>query len=129
MKNVRSLSKYYYFIHPVCIVIIEQIGIAFELHFLSSGLVSFLLILILTHILSLFMINIQNYKAYLCIICSAISGLIITVFLTSLIFFFKNNEIIKFEFVPCLWFIVTLNQLYWFTKKKYNTHIISKHLN
>ena len=104
-RKIRELSKYYYFVHPVCIVMVEEIGKAFHINILSSGIVSFLLVFLLTHVLCLAIIIIQQQKLkYSFIALAALLGIAVTFILATVIYQFKLADIIvKFELVPCLW--------------------------
>lgn len=103
--KIRELSKFYYFVHPICIVIVEEIGNAFKLDFLSSGILSFLLILLLTHLFSLSIIHIQKgsfKRASMAL--SVIIGVVVTLIIATIIYQFKILDVVlKFELVPCLW--------------------------
>lgn len=117
-KKVRELSKYYYFIHPVCIVIIEEIGFAFHLNILSSGLISLLLIVLLTHLLSSMVIKIKSSLKVSFVILASLFGMLITFIIAGLLFFAKSTDvIIKFEFVPCLWFYFSFLMYYLLYKR------------
>lgn len=104
-KKIRNLSKYYYFTHPVSIVIVEEIirGLGFKMS--SLGLISLLLVILLTHILSTFLIRIQRPLKKPLVVFALFIGIFITILIASIFFTFKSDEIIvKFELVPCLWF-------------------------
>lgn len=116
--KIRELFKYYYFVHPVCIVIIEQLGVAFKISFLSSGVFSFILIVIITHLLSKCIINIKKHLTCLRVAFSILIGLIPTFIISSIIFLLKDPDIIlKFEFVTCLWFACSFIMCYLLSKK------------
>lgn len=123
-RKFRDLSKYYYFVHPVCIVIIEEIGTAFHIDILSSGLLSLLLVILLTHSLSSMIIGMKGVLQTSCILSSALFGVIATCIVSGLFFLVKPADIvIKFEFVPCLWFYFSF-MMYSVMLKVYN----KKHL-
>lgn len=112
-EKIRELSKYYYFVHPVCAVIIGQVGLAYDIDFLSSGLASFLLIVLLTHLLSTCIAEMQKPLPYLQIFFSALFGLLIAFVLCGIILPFKATDtVIKFEFVPCIWFFSSFLMCY-----------------
>lgn len=118
-KKLREWSKYYYFVHPVCIVIMEQIGVSFGLTWLSSGVLSLLLILALTHLLSVLIVRMKKPIALRRILLSAIGGLILAFVCASVFFLFKKADlVIKFEFVPCLWFVSSFICAYWLCKRR-----------
>lgn len=103
-RKFRELSKYYYFIHPISIVIVEETVKAFNIDILSSDIASLLLILFLTHILCSAIILIKMPLRHLFILISAFVGIIMTTVLAGLFYWFKpNNILVKFELVPCLW--------------------------
>ncbi|WP_416325809.1 acyltransferase family protein [[Eubacterium] hominis] len=104
-KKLRELSKYYYFIHPVCIVIVEEIGQGLGLPLLSSGIISLLLIILLTQMVSSLIIKTKHPLNKPFVLLSPLLGMLVTMLLASIFFSFKLDEImIKFELVPCLWF-------------------------
>lgn len=106
-KKYRELSKYYYFVHPVCIVIVEEVGLAFDLDFLRAGILSLLLIILLTHALSSCIVSFCQIKKSRVLI-AAILGMGTTFILASLFFWIKPATIVvKFELVPCLWFFTS----------------------
>lgn len=106
--QLRNLSKYYYFIHPIIIVIVEEIGKAFDAKFLSTGIISFIIVLLLTHFLSKIIVNILCKKISYAVIASIFSIVMIGL-LCGFIFLVKNEStMIKFEFVPCLWIASSL---------------------
>lgn len=118
-RRIRELSKYYYFVHPVCIVMIEQLGAAYDIAFLSSGLISFLLILGFTHLLSTCILYMKKELTASRVIASALCGLMITFILASMIFLLKLSDVIlKFEFVPCIWFASSFTMCALFAKKR-----------
>ncbi|MBO0410172.1 acyltransferase [Enterococcus hulanensis] len=110
-KKIRDLSKYYYFIHPVCIVIIEEIGKAFRAPLISSGMISFVLICMFTHIVSSVIIQIQKRDFQInCLLKTLILGLIPTFLIASLIYSFKGMSIVlKFELVPSIYLITSIS--------------------
>ncbi|MFQ6861278.1 MAG: acyltransferase family protein [Beduini sp.] len=104
-KKIRGLSKYYYFIHPVCIVIVEEIGRAYSLDIFSSGIISLLFVVMLTHLLSCMMLKIKTPLRKVTLLWAALLGIGLTFIIASTFFWFKPMDIvIKFELVPCLWF-------------------------
>lgn len=121
-KNIRELSKNYYFIHPVCIVIVEAIGLAYDVDFLTAGVISLLCIVLLTHILSRMIISFKRPIIYSYILLASILGIIVTGVLAGVFYQFKIQDImVKFEFVPCLWFYSSFTLYYIFCRrgKKY----------
>lgn len=103
-KKIRNLSKYYYFVHPVCIVIIEEIAFGLNMN-LIHGLIALLLVIILTHLLSVMIIQVNKPLHIRSMIFSSIVGMAVTFILASIFFCLKPDEIIvKFELVPCIWF-------------------------
>lgn len=102
--KIRELSKYYYFVHPICIVIVEELLKAFHVSFPGSGVISFLLILLLTHLLCLTIIAIKRQSLRLPFIPFAVLGGIIDTFLSAgLVYQLKAPDTqMKFELVPCL---------------------------
>lgn len=103
-EKIRTLSKYYYFIHPISIVIVEQVALGFHMDLLSSGILSLLLIILLTHVLSNAIISTKAilHKRYIFAAC--IGGLVISFVIASFYFLLKSSDVHnKFEFVPCLW--------------------------
>lgn len=107
-KRIRQLSKYYYFVHPVCIVIIEEVGQVLAWSPLSSGIVCFLLIVVMTHLLSIMMMKIQQPYHIFDMILAGEIGILITVALAGMLYQWKAvNLILKFELVPCLWFYIS----------------------
>ncbi|MFQ9922966.1 MAG: acyltransferase [Beduini sp.] len=104
-KKFRRLSKYYYFIHPVCIILVEEIGHAYQIDFLSSGMISLLLVILLTHILSCMILEIKRPQKRSTLLYAALLGMAATFIIATIFFLFKPlDTVIKFEFVPCLWF-------------------------
>lgn len=104
-KKIRELSKYYYFVHPVSIVIIEEIGSGLGLQLISSGIISLLLVIALTYILSSIIIMIKFPLNKWFLLLASLLGIVTTMILAGIFFCFKLNEVIvKFELVPCLWF-------------------------
>lgn len=118
-KKLRDLSKYYYFLHPISVVIIEEMGKALEVSLLQSGILSLLLVVLLTHGLSLLLIKVQNQPhKYLNIVGALFLILIMTFTIASLVFAFKKEAIIiKFEFVPCI-FVFSSYVLYFLLHKR-----------
>lgn len=103
-KKIRELSKYYYFVHPISIVIVEEIGSGFGLQQMSSGIISLLLVIVLTHILSSIIIMIKSPLNKYSILLASLLGIVATMILAGIFFQFKLNEVtVKFELVPCLW--------------------------
>lgn len=119
-KRIRELSKYYYFVHPVCIVIVEEAGKAFQVGILYSGIISFLLVFLLTHFLCSLIIKIQQQPwNYTKMIFSVILGIFTTFVVTSLFYNFKFTSIqVKFELVPCLLFISSFIIYFLLLKRK-----------
>lgn len=116
-KRIRNLSKYYYFIHPVSIVIIEEICLGLGINWLSSGIISLLLVILLTHILSsmVMKINWPLRKSFLFI--APFIGMFITMVIAGIFYLVKPSEIIiKFELVPCIWFYTSFVVYYMLTK-------------
>lgn len=113
-KRLRELSKYYYFIHPVCIVIIEEVGKAFHLPYLSTGLISLLLIFFMTHLISTFAIAINQVSLKRRTIFYAIFfGMFITSIVAGMFYEMKSPDIlIKFEWVSCVCFITSFSVCY-----------------
>ncbi|MEA4875675.1 acyltransferase [Anaerorhabdus sp.] len=112
--HLRELSKYYYFVHPVCIVIIEEIGKAFNLPYLSTGLLSLALIFIMTQLISTFVISIHRGSLKRRTIFYAIFfGMFITSILAGLFYEMKSPDIlIKFEWVSCICFVISFSVCY-----------------
>lgn len=118
-KRLRNLSKYYYFVHPVCIVIIEEGSRALGLDILSSGVFSLLVVILLTHLLSSMTLTIQGPLKAPSLCLAGLSGMMITFMIASLVFFMKpENIMIKFEFVPCLWFFFSFYTYFLLNKKR-----------
>jgi len=112
-KRIRSLSKYYYFVHPICVLILEQIGRAYRIEVLSKGVISFLLIVLMTHLLSSLIISIQQPLVYSRFFLALLFGVILTLMLAGLFFNFKSDSVIvDFEFVPSLWIFVSFGMYY-----------------
>lgn len=104
-RRLRNLSKYYYFVHPVCVIIIEEISHGLGIELLSSGLLSLLLIILLTHLLCVMILEIKWPLKNSFLFIAGLGGLICTMILAGIFFYFKPSElIVKFELVPCLWF-------------------------
>lgn len=115
--KIRKLSKYYYFVHPVCIVIIEEVGRGLGVNILSSGVISLLLVILLTHLLSSMIIKIKYPLKRGFLILTPLIGVIVTMILASVFFTLKlDTVIIKFELVPCLWFYSSFVAYYILTK-------------
>ncbi|SJZ53223.1 acyltransferase family protein [Anaerorhabdus furcosa] len=119
-RRVRELSKYIYFIHPVCIVIIEEIGKAFDLPILASGIVSLVFILILSHMLSSFIIVLhQVYLKRKTIFFSLIIGMLFTSITAS--YFYEqipSSFVVKFEWTSCICFFLSFTSCYLLTLRK-----------
>lgn len=113
-RMLRELSKYYYFVHPVCIVIIEELGAALEWPILSSGLFSFALIFLLTHLLCLAIIHIQKQNiSRKSILIAGLLGLVATFLISSIIYALKTTgSTLKFELVPSIWFFASFLSCY-----------------
>lgn len=113
-RKLRELSKYYYFVHPVCIVIVEEIGKAFQLPYLSTGLLSLLLILVMTQLISTFVISIHQVSLKRRTIFYALFfGMFITSIVASLFYELKSPDIlIKFEWVSCVCFVTSFSVCY-----------------
>lgn len=123
-KRVRELSKYYYFVHPVCIVIIEEVGRGLGLQLLSSGVISLLLVILLTHILSSIIIKIKYPIKKHLLLLAALLGMGATMILAGMFFCWKLNAvIIKFELVPCLWFYSSFVIYYLLGKRRVENKI------
>lgn len=126
-KKIRELSKYYYFVHPVSVVIIEEIGSGLGVQLISSGIISLLLVIVLTHILSSIIIMIKSPLNKWFILLASLLGIVTTMILAGIFFCFKLNEvIIKFELVPCLWFYSSFIMYYMLKKniaKKKNLRV------
>ena len=123
-KRVRELSKYYYFVHPVSIVIIEEIGRGLRLQLLSSGVISLLLVILLTHILSSIIIKIKYPVKKHLLLLAALLGMGATMILAGIFFCWKlNTVIIKFELVPCLWFYSSFVIYYILVKRRVENKI------
>lgn len=125
-KKYRGLSKYYYFIHPVCIVIVEEIGHAYQIDFLSSGIISFLLVIFLTHVLSCMLLEIKSPQKKSALLFAALLGMAVTFIIASLFFLFKPLDVvIKFELVPSLWFYCSFIMYYllWKQGNKNKDHL------
>lgn len=121
-RKARELSKYYYFIHPVCIVIIEQIGISYGISFLSAGFISFLLIVVLTHLLSICLIKQPKPLNFPRMIFPALCGLAIAFVFAAIILPFKTSAVtIRFEFVPCMWLASSFIMCYLLSRKRAKT--------
>lgn len=121
-RKIRELSKYYYFVHPVCIVIVEEVGKAFGIDILYSGVISFLFVFLLTHFLCSLIIKIQQQPwNYIKMILSVLLGMLSTFVMASLIYQFKILNIqLKFELVPSLLFISSFIIYYLLLKRKMN---------
>ncbi|SET79264.1 Acyltransferase family protein [Enterococcus malodoratus] len=119
-RKIRDLSKYYYFVHPVCIVIVEEIGLAFNLTFISAGVFSFVLIFLFTHLFCEIIIRIKKYEFnFRCLWMTVVLGFIPTFIFSSFIYFYKTtNSILKFELVPSLFFINSFIIFYLLQLKK-----------
>lgn len=116
-KRVRELSKYYYFVHLACFVVVAQIGFAYEIDFLTSGIVSFVLIVLLTHLVSTCIVKMEKPIPYRQILCAIAGGMLITFILVSVILPFKTTtQEIKFELVPCIWFVASFIICYLLSK-------------
>lgn len=109
-RKIRELSKYYYFIHPVCVLLIEEMGEVFKVVILQSGVISYVLIILLTHFLSTIIIELQKKSwNYSWILSASFLGMLVTVMVEILFFLFKVYSIeAKVEIAPCLWFISSL---------------------
>lgn len=119
LKKLRGLSHYYYFIHPICIVLVEETGKALKLSILSSGIVSFLIILFLTHVFAQVILHIRNRPLRplgpALLLKALITGIGITLILAGALYQFKvSSTVIKFEFVPCIWVISSFFSLFIF---------------
>lgn len=118
-KRIRSLSKYYYFVHPICVLIVEQIGRAYRIEVLSQGGISFLLIVLMTHLLSSLIISIQQPLVYSRVLLALLCGVMLTLMLAGLFFNFKSDSVIvDFEFVPSLCIFVSFCMYYLLTMAK-----------
>jgi hypothetical protein len=123
LKKLRERSHYYYFIHPICIVLVEETGKAFKLSLLSYGMVSFLIILFLTHGFATVLINIRNRPPKLLkpalLLKTLFTGIGITLILAGALYQFKvSSTVIKFEFVPCTWVTASFFSLFFFMKER-----------
>lgn len=119
-RRIREISKYIYFVHPVCLVIVEEIGKAFGISMLVNGLVSLLCVLVLTHILSGFAIVIVRASLKR---KTAILSLLIGMFFTSIVagwfYEFKpSTVIVKFEWTSCICFVLSFSTCYWLTLRQ-----------
>lgn len=119
-KKFRELSKYYYFIHPVSIILIEEIGYGLGITILSSGLFSLFIVILLTHLLSSMVIKINGLFKHSFLILAPLLGMIVTVVIVSIFFSVKQSDIVvKFELVPCLWFYSSFVVYYLLYKTRY----------
>lgn len=116
-RVIRELSKYIYFIHPVCVVIVEEIGNAFNLPNLSSGLISLFCVIFLTLLLSFFVIVIhQTYLKRKTVLFSLLMGMFFTSILAGLFYQLKPPAfIVKFEMTSCICFFMSFCFCYLFT--------------
>lgn len=116
-KRIRNLSKYYYFIHPVCIVIVEEMTRGLGVDVLNYGFINLVLVIFFTHILSSFIITICYPLKKSFVLLSLFIGVLITIVIASIFFLVKSSEIaVKFELVPCLWFYSSFMTYYIVTK-------------
>ncbi|MGL4695389.1 acyltransferase family protein [Enterococcus larvae] len=102
--KLRALSHYYYFIHPICIVILFEIGNAFNLSFFSKGLTGFLLSYLFTHLLSVFLIKLKEQQVGRGIwLSSFLSGAVFTTVIVGCIYIFETASVpIQFELASCV---------------------------
>ncbi|MCI1136364.1 hypothetical protein MOP89_13435 [Enterococcus gallinarum] len=116
LKKLRELSQYYYFIHPICIVLVEETGKALKLSMLSSGILSFLTILFLTHVFAKVIIHIRSKPLRPALLLKTLFASIgLTLILAGSLYQFKvSSAVIKFEFVPCIWVISSFFSLFFF---------------
>ena len=114
LKKLRELSQYYYFIHPICIVLVEATGKALKLSMLSSGILSFLTILFLTHVFAKVIIHIRSKPLRPALLLKTLFASIgLTLILAGSLYQFKvSSAVIKFEFVPCIWVISSFFSLF-----------------
>lgn len=101
--KLRELSNYYYFIHPMCIMIVLELGNVFSLPFLNKGLSSFLLIYLFTHLLSVVIIKLKKQGVgKLAWLPSYLKGLVCVVVVVNCLFFFDIASMpIRFEIAIC----------------------------
>ncbi|MDH6365593.1 hypothetical protein M2139_002596 [Enterococcus sp. PF1-24] len=126
-KKIRELSKYYYFVHTVCIVIVEEITKTLHFDLLITKVINFLIILLLTHLLSLLFIKIQARKTSgLSAVAAVILGAFITAIFSGLFYHLKPADIIiRFEWVHCLWFFISFNIYFLLILKQRKTPVFS----
>ncbi|MBO0410171.1 acyltransferase [Enterococcus hulanensis] len=60
--KIRARSQYYYFIHPICVIIVTELGKILDVSILKSGWISFFFICILTKFLAVIIINLKKRK-------------------------------------------------------------------
>lgn len=103
-EKLRELSNYYYFIHPICIMMVLEAGKYFSLPFLNKGLISFLLIYLFTHLFSIVIIRLKKQGVgKFAGLPSYLKGLVYSVLLVNCLFFFDIASIpIQFEVRICL---------------------------
>ncbi|MGX7136270.1 acyltransferase family protein [Enterococcus silesiacus] len=119
-KKIRELSMYYYFVHPVCIILVEETGKGYQLSWLRSGVISFFLIVLFTHFLSLIIIEIRKKaRSRKQIFLAGFLGIFVT-FPVGILFFVNrvDNINVKYEMVPCLWFVFSFVVYYLLQKRK-----------
>ncbi|MGM0240283.1 acyltransferase family protein [Enterococcus sp. AZ103] len=116
--KIRLLSKYYYFVHPICIVIVEEAAKAFQMIWLNQGIISFCLIFLFTHLICLMVIYIKQQNLRKKYIGGAMFfGMLATLALAGTIYQFKPVEVLlKFELVPCLWLTTSILGYFILTK-------------
>ncbi|WP_321384642.1 acyltransferase [uncultured Enterococcus sp.] len=102
--KLRELSHYYYFIHPICILLVLKVGSTFKLSFFTEGLGSFLLIYLLTHFLSMFIIGLKKRSvAKFVWLSSHLKGLVCIIAAVNCLFIFDIVPIpIQFKVAICL---------------------------
>ena len=109
-STIREWSKHYYFVHPICIILVEENFKAFDLQLPLEGVVRFLCSIALTHFISLAILHsLKQPMKVRPVLGSLLFGGWLTLILAGLFFHFKaSTTVVTFELVPCFWLFSSL---------------------
>lgn len=112
MGKLRELSNFYYFIHPICVIILFELSNSFQLGFFQDSIIGFLLACLFTHALSLLLFQLKkNEIRKSALLTSFFLGLVCTAFYRGAVLVFENPAFPpQFELTHCLliFFMITL---------------------
>ncbi|WP_146621259.1 acyltransferase family protein [Enterococcus florum] len=102
--KLRRCSQYYYFIHPIVIIILYEIGNGFHLPVLRSGPFSFLLAWLFTHFLSCCLIQIKRTPIRKRVWIGSFFFAFLWTEILGAFIYLKGHAItpVQFEIIPCI---------------------------